>query len=46
MTIVKHSQELIKYISELNLNFSKPQRNHLLNLISGLITLEGPELSS
>ena len=41
MTIVKHSQELIKYISELNLNFSKPQRNHLLNLISGLITLEG-----
>lgn len=41
MTIVKHSQELIKYISELNLNFSKPQTKHLMNMLSGLINLEG-----
>jgi SRSO17 transposase len=41
MTIVKHFEDLINYIYDLNLNFSKPQMKHLLNLISGLINLEG-----
>ena len=41
MTIVNHSDDLIKYISKLNLEFSTSQTNHLLNLITGLINLEG-----
>ena len=41
VTIVNHSDDLIKYISKLNLEFSTSQTNHLLNLITGLINLEG-----
>ena len=41
MTIVNHSDDLIKYISKLNLEFSTSQTNDLLNLITGLINLEG-----
>jgi len=41
VTIVNHSDDLIKYISKLNLGLSASQTNHLLNLITGLINLEG-----
>lgn len=38
--IVKHSEEIINYFSELNLNLSKPQAAHLLDFVSAIITTD------
>lgn len=41
MNIIKHSEELIKYNLDLNINLSNPQTKHLLNLVTGLINIDG-----
>lgn len=41
MNIIKHSEELIKYNLDLNINLSNPQTRHLLNLVTGVINIDG-----
>ncbi len=40
ITSIPHNSEILNYINSLNLDFSKPQVNHLKNLVTGIISID------
>lgn len=39
-TIIPNNNDILNYINSLNLDFSKPQVNHLKNLVTGIISID------
>lgn len=40
-TIIEQNQNISKYINTLELPYSSSIRNHMVNMVSGIITTEG-----
>ncbi|CAG9701665.1 hypothetical protein CNEO_10190 [Clostridium neonatale] len=40
-TILNQNETIINYISELNLPYSSAIKNHMVNIVSGIIVTEG-----
>ncbi len=40
ITSIPNNSEILNYINSLNLDFSKPQVNHLSNLVTGIINID------
>jgi len=41
ITSIDNNQGVLNYINQINLDFSKPQSNHLSNLMTGIISIDG-----
>ena len=45
-TILNQNETIINYISELNLPYSSAIKNHMVNIVSGIIVTEGSKTIS